>query len=77
MHTGNLVAPAVSRVATLSRAANRGTPTVARDRRRRLIQALAGPANTSPFHRPPHTGRHDPSTGPVSQTDHRCASRRH
>jgi len=75
MHTGTLVAPAVSQVATLSRATNHGTPTVARNRRRRLLQVLAGPANTSPFHRPPHTGRPDHATGPGAQADLRCPSR--
>ena len=77
MHTGTLVAPAVSRVAPRSRATNRGTPAAVGDRRRRLLQVLAGPVNTSPFHRSPRTGRHDQSTGPASQDDHRCASRRH
>ena len=57
MHAGNLVAPAVSRVAPLSRATNRGAPAAGRDRRRRLLEVLAGPVNTSPFplpttHRP-------------------------
>ena len=51
MHAGTLVAPAVSRVAPRSRATNRGTPAAVRDRRRRLLQVLAGPVNTSPFHR--------------------------
>ena len=59
MHAGNLVAPAVSRVASRSRATNRGTPAAVRDRRRRLLQVLAGSVNTSPFHRSPRTGRHD------------------
>ena len=77
MHTGYLVATAVGRVASFSRATNRRPPTAVRDRRRRLLQALAGPANPSPFRRPPHTGRHHPATGPAAQADHRCASRRH
>lgn len=71
MHTGYTVAPAVSRVATLSRGANRHTPTVARDRRRRLLQVLAGPANTPSIHRPRRNGRHHRSTGPVPHADHR------
>ena len=76
MHTGNLVPPAVRPVATRSRAINVGTPAGARDRRRRLLQALAGPANTPLFHRPPRNGRHDQSTRPAAEADHRCASRR-
>ena len=59
MHAGTLVAPAVSRVAAGIRATNRGTPAAVCDRRRRLLQVLAGSVNTSPFHRSPRTGRHD------------------
>ena len=59
MHAGNLVAPALSRVASRSRATNRGTLVAARDRRRRLLQVLAGSVNTSPFHPSPRTGRHE------------------
>ena len=77
MHTGYLVAPAVSRVAPLLGTTNRGTPTVARDRRRPMLEAFGRPANNLSLPPPPHTGRPDhPSTGPASQVDHRCASRR-
>jgi hypothetical protein len=63
MHTATLIVSPVERAASL----NRGTPqrptTVERDRprldRRRLFQALAGPANTPSIHRPPRTGRHE------------------
>jgi hypothetical protein len=52
MHTGTLVAP-------LHQATKRGMPIVTVDRRRRLLHVLAGPANTTPVHRSPRTGRHE------------------
>lgn len=71
MHTGYTIAPAMSPLATLNRRANPHTPAVTRDRRRRLLQVLAGPANTPSLHRPRRTARHHQSTGPVPHAEHR------
>jgi len=37
------------------------TPATGREVRRRLLRALAGPANTAPFHQPRQVRRHRPS----------------
>lgn len=71
MYTANIVAPATSRGAPLTRATNPGPPTIARYRRRRLLQVLAGPANTPSVGRPRRPGRHYRSTDATSRSDHR------
>jgi hypothetical protein len=53
MDVGTVVAPAMSRVALLSRATDRETRTLVGGGRQRLLRVLAGPASTAPFHRPP------------------------
>jgi hypothetical protein len=62
MHTWSLLAPSAAPGARLYRAANLGTSTESHDRRRRLLRALGGPANTAPFHRPPSSARHEQVT---------------
>jgi hypothetical protein len=54
VHTGTLITPPISGVAALSRAPDRGTPTVARAAHQRLLRALVGPDNIAPFGRPRH-----------------------
>jgi hypothetical protein len=77
MHAGTLIAPALSQVAMLSRATDFDTPTAVGQGRRGLLRALAGPASTTPFHRPPRT-RPTRSLGrPVAQADQRCGRPRH
>jgi len=69
MHTAILVVPAVNRGVTLSGGTTQ-RPATGHEHRRRLLQVLAGPANTPSLHRPP-ASRHDRSTGPAAQADHR------
>jgi hypothetical protein len=59
MNAGTLVAPAMTRVATLRQATDhdiptRDTPALVREGRERLLRMLAGPASPAPLHRPPH-----------------------
>jgi hypothetical protein len=77
MPTCSLVVPSSAPGAALHRTVNAGASKVAGDRRRRLLHALGGPANTAPFHRQPPIDRHQHATRPDSEAGQRCASRRH
>jgi hypothetical protein len=73
--TQSFGAPAVTRVAALSRPTNRASRTDAPDRRWRLLRALAGPASPSSFYRP-RNGRHARRNGDESKAAHGCTNRR-
>ncbi len=78
MHTACLATPTVGRAAPLGQVTIQGTAGVARDPRRRLLRALAGPANASPVHRGPRQG---PPDRPFARHRHpladpRCENRR-
>ena len=67
MHTWNLLAPPA---ATRSRTSNAGTDRVARHRRRRrLLHALAGPANAASLNRRPPKRPHGRATGTRDQVE--------
>jgi hypothetical protein len=70
MHTANLVVPAADRATTLSRVPTKAPAILNQTRRQRLLQLLAGPANTRSIPRPRRTGRHDRSTDPAAQAVH-------
>jgi hypothetical protein len=61
MPTANLVIPAVHRAATPRTQTTRRPATFHQDRRRRLLQALAGPASTPSLHRPPRRPTRQPA----------------
>jgi hypothetical protein len=67
MHTVYLSIPTAGRAAPLRQVAIQGTAAVPRDRRGRLLRALAGPANTTPFYRWPHNGPTDRSSAATSR----------
>ena len=71
MHTANLVVPAANRAAPLSRVPTQTPAILNQTRPQRLLQLLAGPANTRSIHRPPRTGQHDRSSDPAARAHHR------
>jgi hypothetical protein len=70
-----LVVPAVPLAAPPWRPAGIAIPLLGRDRRRRLLRALAGPASTAPFH-PPTRRRHNRSRRSGDHERHDRATRR-
>ena len=70
MPTANLVVPAANRAAPLSRVPAQTPAILNQTRRQRLLQLLAGPANTRFVHRPPCTGQHDRSSDPAARANH-------
>jgi hypothetical protein len=63
MDTAIFAAPLPLRATARSRTPSMSltTPATGRGARRRLLRALAGPANTAPFHQPRNARRHRPS----------------
>ena len=77
MHTAYLATPTLDRAVALSRLVIPDTAGLARDSRRRLLRALAGRADTSPIHRPPHQRPRDRSSAQHrhGQADQPCEHR--
>ena len=71
MDTANLAAPFPLRAAPLPRTftIRRATSTKGGETARRLLLALAGPANTAPSWRPKNPSRHRPSPSSPEQPD--------
>ncbi len=66
MLTATFAAPLPQRATARSRTSSTSmtAPATWGVSRRRLLRALAGPANTAPFHRPRKAQRHRPSPPP-------------
>jgi hypothetical protein len=78
MNTANLATASVGPAAPIAQVTVDVSAAGASDPRGRLLRALAGPANTSPFHRRPHRGPRDRSSARHRHAlaDPQCENRR-